>query len=68
MLDADPAKLTKTGSITITDGRIDIEGFEGDGTSCRDVAVLAMCWAIGKLQADLLATIERPGGGICAVN
>ena len=68
MLDAHPAKLTKIGTVTISNGEIRIEGFEGDGTSCRDVGALAMCWAIGKLQADLIATLQRPGAGICSVD
>ena len=45
MLDAVEAKLTKTGTVTVrTDGRLRVivEGFEGDGCSCRDVAALAM--------------------------
>lgn len=69
MLDAYPARLTKHGTITIEpDGRICIEGFDGKGTSCRDIAALAMAWAIGVLAEDLRKTMERPGGGQCAVN
>lgn len=69
MLDADPARLTKHGTITIEpDGRICVDGFEGKGASCRDVAALAMAWAIGVLAEDLRQTMERPGGGRSSVN
>lgn len=70
MLDADKARLTKTGTVTIqTDGRfrIIVEGFDGDGCSCRDLAALAMAWAIGELQRELLATMMEPGGGSCGL-
>ena len=70
MLDADEAKLTKTGTVTIGGHgrlRVIVEGFEGDGCSCRDVAALAMLWAIGELQRELMATLEKPGGGSCGV-
>lgn len=63
MLDANKAKLTKTGKITITADEIIVEGFEGDGTSCRDLAVLAMMWGIGELQKDVVADLQEPGGG-----
>ena len=71
MLDADEAKLTKTGTVTIagdSNCHVVVEGFEGDGCSCRDVAALAMLWAIGELQRELMATLERPGGGSCGVD
>lgn len=70
MLDADEAKLTKTGTVTIggdSNCHVVVEGFEGDGCSCRDVAALAMLWAIGELQRELMGTLERPGGGSCGV-
>ena len=70
MLDAEEAKLTKTGTVTVgTEGRLRVvvEGFEGDNCSCRDVAALAMAWAIGELQRELMATMQKPGGGSCGV-
>jgi hypothetical protein len=70
MLDADKARLIKTGVVTInSDGRyrVIVEGFDGEGCSCRDVAALAMVWAIGELQRELLATLMDPGGGSCAL-
>jgi hypothetical protein len=68
MLDADPAILTKIGTITIApDGWIHIEGFDGDGCTCRDVSALAMVHAIGVLQRELMATLEKPGGGRVSV-
>jgi hypothetical protein len=63
MLDADPARLVKTGKVTIDATGVVVEGFEGENTSCRDLTALAALWAIGELQRELLATLERPGGG-----
>ena len=70
MLDADEARLTKTGAVTIagkSNCHIVVEGFEGENCSCREVSALAMLWAIGELQRELMATLERPGGGNCGV-
>ena len=62
-LDANPAILTAIGTITIEpDGNIRIDGFDGDGCTCRDVAVLAMTYGIGVLQRELMAVITAPGG------
>jgi hypothetical protein len=63
-LDATEVKLTKTGSLQISpDGEVYLTGFVGsEGCTCRDVATLALVWAIGKLQKDLKAQIEKPGG------
>jgi len=50
-------------------GKIEIEGFEVDGAMCREVAALAMLWAIGELQKELTAVINVPGGtGISSVD
>lgn len=71
MLDGNEARLTQTGTVTVsTEGRLRVvvEGFRGDGCSCRDVAALAMAWAIGELQRELVATLQRPGGGSCGVD
>lgn len=62
-LDAHVSRLTKFGTVTITADGIILEGFEGDNTSCRDVAVQGCMWAIGELQRECLKSIERPGGG-----
>ena len=70
MLDAKEARLTETGTVTVSSEgalRVIVEGFEGDGCSCRDVAALAMVWAIGELQRELMATLQKPGGGSCGV-
>jgi hypothetical protein len=67
-LDATEVRLTKRGKVTIfANGDIEIEGFHGKNCSCRDVAVLAMLWAIGVLQKDVTADIQKPGGGRCAI-
>lgn len=64
MLDADPARLTRNGTVTIpAKGMIMVEGFQGKGCTCRDVSALALVWAIGRLQHELLKTLEAPGGG-----
>lgn len=42
---------------------VSVEGFSAEGGSCRDVAALAMVWAIGRLQQELMATLEKPGAG-----
>lgn len=63
MLDAEHAHLTKTGTVLVEAGRIVVTGFEGHNASCRDVAALALVWAIGVLQQELRATMEKPGGG-----
>jgi len=56
-------KLTKTGSVEMrADGSVYLEGFEGDGCTCRDLATLALVWAIGKLQEELMWQIRQPGG------
>lgn len=63
-LDATEVKLTKVGTVEMrADGEVYLQGFKGSaGCSCRDVATLALVWAIGKLQRELKAQIERPGG------
>jgi hypothetical protein len=73
MLDASPARLVQHGRIVIEaqpdgDVRVTCEGFEGEGTSCRDVAALATVWAIGVLQRELDATLMAPGGGSIGVD
>lgn len=68
MLDQDPAKLTKSGRITLAADLILIEGFEGDDCTCRDVAALAIVWAIGELQQELMKTLQAPGGGKACVD
>lgn len=68
MLDADPAALTKFGKVTIEAGRISVEGFGAHGASCRDVAALAVTWAIGQLAFELSRTLERPGNSNITVD
>lgn len=63
MLDGDPCELANTGTVLVTDGKIEIGGFQSDNGTCRDTAALALVWAIGRLQAELRAKLERPGGG-----
>jgi len=72
-LDATTSRLTKVGTVTIhpgLEGRTQIvaQGFDGEGCSCRDVAVLACLWAIGELQREVMRTIEQPGGGAIGVD
>jgi hypothetical protein len=66
MLDAEEARLTEFGTVTIRPDGIVVEGFSAENGTCRDVAALATLWAIGRLQEELMKTLERPGGGnIC---
>lgn len=65
--DCRPDSLTEFGRITISADRIEINGFESaDASTCRQMAAQALAWAIQVLQAELLATMARPGAG-CAV-
>ncbi len=54
--------LSKTGKLTIEKGQILVEGFEADDAMCREVAALALIWAIGELQGELQAIVQVPGG------
>jgi hypothetical protein len=55
-------KLKSTGALLMHNGRIYLGGFEADNAMCREVAALALLWAIGELQAELVALIHQPGG------
>jgi hypothetical protein len=62
-LDAEESRLTKIGTVTIKpDGMVIVKGFNGEGCTCRDVAVLAVTHAIQVLSRELMADIEKPGG------
>ena len=70
MLDANEAKLTEFGTVEVHAAgpvRVVVDGFGGDGCSCRDAAALAMVWAIGELQRELMAMLQKPGGGVVCV-
>jgi hypothetical protein len=54
--------LSRIGTITVIGGEIRLEGFEGNGCSCREVAALALLWAIGHFQEQLQQQILKPGG------
>jgi hypothetical protein len=62
-LDDQVTRLLSLGTVTVSATGIQIDGFDGINATCRDVAVLAMIWAIGELQRDLMSSIEMPGGG-----
>lgn len=69
MLDANEAKLTKIGEVFVSaEGEVQIDGFDGDGCTIRDVAALAIVHAIGVLQRELMAVLEKPGGGNIVVD
>lgn len=57
MLDAKHAHLTQHGRLVIemVNGKVQMEitGFEGEGTSCRDVVALACAWAMEQLAIEL---------------
>lgn len=61
MNNVDPMRIRRTGTITITKGGIRVDGFEVDGASCREAAILATTWAIGQLQRELHKAIREPG-------
>lgn len=67
MLDAAPARLTDTGTVTIGVDGISIDGFTAENGTCRDVAALALVWALQQLSQELQAVMERPGGGRSSV-
>jgi uncharacterized protein YggL (DUF469 family) len=68
-LDAKKLKLSSFGKVTINSAtnEIEIEGFNGEGCTCRDVFVLACIWAIGELQREVLASVEQPGFGSAVI-
>lgn len=67
-LDATHTKLTRYGKVVVEGGEIIVTGYDGKNCTCRDLAVLAMCHAIGVLQDELMRTIEKPGGtGKCGI-
>lgn len=67
-LDATPTRLVQFGEVKVSADGIEIEGFDGVNVSCRDVASLALVWAIGRLQEELERTIQAPGLGRASVN
>lgn len=67
-LDEKPIRLVSTGSITITADEISIDGFDGENTSCREVAAFACLWAIGQLQTEVTKLLEAPGTGNASVD
>lgn len=58
-----PMRIKRTGTIKVTKSGITVEGFEIEGASCREAAILAAAWAIGQLQREMSKTIRAPGGG-----
>lgn len=68
MDNTNPMRIKRTGKVTITKGRVEVEGFEVDNASCREHAILATTWAIGELQRQLARTIKKPGGGNISVD
>jgi hypothetical protein len=64
-----PDSLTTLGAVTITPDAISIEGFDSaDASTCRQVAVQALTWAISVLQAELAASKMRPRGSSAVVD
>lgn len=61
--------LTEFGKITLENGKIIVEGFCANDAMCREVAALALTWAIGEMQRELVELIAQPGGtGKCIVD
>ena len=63
MLDLEPATINIPGEVLVSSRGVAISLFDCENASCRDLAALAMVWAIGELQRSLLALMEKPGGG-----
>jgi hypothetical protein len=68
MLDLEPATINITGEVRVSSRGVAISLFDCENASCRDLAALAMVWAIGELQRNLLALMEKPGGGNVTVD
>lgn len=68
MQNVERMELTHFGKVTVTSDGIEVQGFEGENASCREVAIMAAAWAIGELQREMLKTIEEPGGGDISVD
>jgi len=66
--DCDPSSLTEIGTVTISAGRIEIDGFAGNAETCRQLAAQSVAWAIQVLQAELAAIKASPGGGSAVLN
>ncbi len=60
-LDAQHSYLTRFGEVRIDGNEVTVTGFEGENTSCRDVAALAIVHAIGVLQHELHLLLQKPG-------
>lgn len=62
-------RLTKFGKVTLENGKIFVEGFDANDAMCREVGALALAWAIGEMQRELVEIIAQPGGtGKCVVD
>lgn len=68
MNNVEPIYLTQFGKVSITENGIEVEGFEANDASCREIAVMAAVWAIGELQRELTLIIQQPGGGNISVD
>lgn len=60
--------ITKTGTVTISNGTVRVQGFEFDGAgdneaSCRKGVMLATLWALMQAQEQLYQSLEIPWGG-----
>lgn len=67
--ECDPQSLTTLGTVTVSAGKIEVEGFEsGNASTCRQLAAQSIAWAIEVLSAELVAIAAAPGGGIATVN
>jgi hypothetical protein len=62
-LSADKMWLNDIGEVRISEHGVEVLGFSGHQCSCRDVAALALVWAIERLGRELRETMREPGGG-----
>lgn len=68
MIETNHLSLSEIGTIEIDEDGIHCDGFYAEGASCREVAILALEWAIehglddGNFEDEILALRQRPGG------
>lgn len=69
-LDATESKILTRGTVRVDLATHDVivEGFDGHGCTCRDIAVLAMIECIEVLSEQIRLTVQRPGGGNVVVD
>lgn len=55
-------RITKAGTVTVTEHRTTCAGFEVRDAAGREAAILAAAWAIQTLQRQMVEMLEQPAG------